>query len=181
MPKEALISKNEIIILFCGAFFAIIWMLIVSPYLQNSVWYQSQVPPIQFLLYEVAFLVGFIAILGFPIQLAYFKFKKKSAIGKFSLILGSAKLGLSGWAVHKLIFDVWESPYFLSPSGEVLLNNNQALTNSAVDAAITWMWQQIGLSGSILYIAVYIVFPLLVLTAIILIFTWKQVLKLFRL
>lgn len=177
MP-ERLITKTEATLLAAALTFSVIWMTLVTPYLGQSVWFQAQVPPVQFLIFEFGFIVGIICSLGFILSYSYFKLKRKSP-SKADFVFTAIKFGASGWALNKLILDVWESPYYVSPSGTILLDNPLALTGTAIDAVITWTGLQIGLSGFWLYFTVYIVFPMIVLAVIVLAFTWKKLLKMF--
>jgi hypothetical protein len=178
LPKEGLITKKEIVILATVTVFAVIWMIWAVPFLAASAWFQFQIPPIQFLLYEMGFVIGLVVALGFPLQYLYYQVKK-NAPSRFAFVFGAIKIGLSLWVGNKFIMDMWEAPYYLSTKGVVLLNNPEAMTGTAVDATITWLFQQIGISGFMLYFAVYIAFPLLCLLGIILAFTWKRFVKVF--
>ena len=178
MPKEKLITKTEATLLGAALLFALIWMAVVTPYLGQSAWFQAQIPPVQFLIFEFGFIVGIICSLGFILSYSYFKLRRKNP-SRFDFVFTAIKFGGSGWALNKLILDVWESPYYVSPSGVVLLDNPEALTSTAIDAVITWLGLQAGLSGFWLYFTVYIVFPMIVLAVIVLAFTWRKLLQMF--
>jgi hypothetical protein len=174
---ESLLNRKELIIVACFALFSVLWMVLFIPFLSGSVWFQAQVPPIQFVLYEVGFMVGFVAVLGVPISYIVQKYvRKKSNLP--SLVLDALKIGLSAWLGISIVYDLLEPPFFLSQSGAVLLNNPNALTGTAIDATLAWCWQQVGLSGSLLYYAVYLVTPILIILVIALVLTWRKFIKL---
>jgi hypothetical protein len=179
LPKEALITRNEAILLVVIAVFAVLWMVWVVPWLSASVWYQQQIPPVQFLVFELGFITGIVAVIGFPIQYAYYRLKKRVSVPKTELVLGALKIGVSFWVGNKFIMDMWEPPFYLSTSGAVLLNNSEAMTKTAVDATVAWVWQQIGASGFLLYFATYVIFPVVCIALVLLAFTWKKVVKIF--
>jgi hypothetical protein len=176
MGKEGLVTRNEAILLGIITVFAIVWMFLIVPFLSEWTWFQQQIPPVQFLLFELGFLVGLITALGFPIQYAYVS-KKNDNDSTLEVVIGAVKIGVSAWLGNKLVLAMLDPPFYLSHTGQVILDNPEAMTGTSVDATVTWVWQQAGLSGPMLYNFVYIVTPILVVTAIVLAFTWKRVAK----
>ncbi len=175
LPKESLVTRKELLILVSITVFAVIWTALIVPYLSASSWYQSQLPPVQFFLFEAGFLIGFITVIGVPIS--YLVVKRKRT-GKVSLATEALKYGMSAWLGISIIYDMWEPPYFVSTSGALLLDNPHAMTGTAIDATVAWCWQQLGVNGPALYYATYIVFPVVLLICLSLAFTWKRFLKL---
>lgn len=177
MPNR-LIERNEAILLSVVAVFALLWMAVFVPYFMKALWFRAQVPLVQFMIFEFGLMLMLIVFFGVPIQYMYFKLKR-SVGSKTKLFIGATKLGLSLWAANKLIFDAIEPPFVVSPAGQIILDNPEALTATSVDAMLGWVGQQIGFAGYSLYLFVYVIFPVLALTVIILAFTWKKVIKIF--
>jgi hypothetical protein len=167
------LTKKELIVIGCVTLFAVIWTILIIPFLSNYTWFQNQIPPVQFLLFESGLIIAFIAALGLPIT--YLTSNKR--ISTKNLTLKAVKYGISAWIGASVIFDLWEPPYYISSTGVTLLNNPGAMTGSAVDAALAWVWQSIGVHGVLLYYAVYIFTPIMLVVLIALLFTWKRFIK----
>ncbi len=59
-------EKREKIIVGVLALFSAIWCVFIMPTFMNSEWFTSLIPPYQYILFNLGFLVVFILIAGFP-------------------------------------------------------------------------------------------------------------------
>lgn len=176
MPE--LLNRKELVIIGSFALLAFIWSVLFIPFLSNSIWFKGQIPPIQFVLYESGFMIGFVSVLGIPLSYMVHKYIQRKHATRLMLTIDALKIGLSAWLGISIVYDLIEPPFYLSQAGAVLLNNPNALTGTAIDATLAWSWQSIGFSGPLLYYMVYLVTPILLISVIALVFTWKKFIKL---
>lgn len=153
------LKRDEFLLLILLAFFAFAWTFKVEPFLSHSTLFASLNPVMQYVLFNIGFIFFGIVLINVPYLLAY-----KKHIGIVRMI----RVGFAGWLMFSFIFDLWQPPYFLSSTGQYLINAQQALPFTAVDAMLSWVWSFIIpantmiLGLSILYIFVYGVTPVLV-------------------
>lgn len=157
-------QKDEFVLLGLLAVFAALWVFLIEPYLGQSQIFLGLNPILQYVLFNVGFIVFAIVIINVPYLVSFHEH-----IGFFRMI----RVGFAGWLLFSFIFDLWQPPYFLSPSGQVLITVQQALPNTAVDAMLTYVWSSIipnniTINGlSFLYLFVYGVTPILATLAMI--------------
>lgn len=157
-------QRDEFVLLGLLAIFAAFWVFLVEPYLGTSQIFLGLNPVVQYVIFNVGFIIFAIVIINIPYLLTFHEH-----IGFFRML----RIGFAGWLLFSFIFDLWQPPYFLSPSGQILITIQQALPNTAVDAMLTWIWSQIipniiivnGLS--LLYLFVYGITPVLATLAMI--------------
>lgn len=144
-------------ILGLGAF-GVVWIVFVIPYLTGSAMFLSFPSPVQYLLYNVGFVVLTTVIFG-----AAFSVYEEGGfdLGHFLRVGISSFIGFAA-------LDDWEPPDYLTPTGQVAITNPGALPQTAVDAAFAWLGHAIGvpnviipvLGVSTLYLFVYLFMPL---------------------
>lgn len=151
-------ERDEFVLLGLLGVFAAFWVFIVEPVLGHSPFFLGLNPVFQYILFNVGFILFAIVIINIPYMISYHEH-----IGFFRML----RVGFAGWLLFSFIFDLWQPPYFLSPSGQVLITSHQALAETAVDAMLAWVWSfvipnQIVIDGlSLLYLFVYGVTPVL--------------------
>jgi len=175
MP-ESVLTRKELTVIACTAVFALIWSIFVMTTFMGSEWFAQQLPPVQFFLFDIGYFVLFVAVLGLPIS--YLTSKGRRNRGKE--LWTAIKVGLSVWIGISVIYDLFEPPFYIGANGQILLNNSQAMTGTAVDATIAWIWQAVGVQGTALYYCVYLVTPVVLIVLVALLFTWKKFIKMFE-
>jgi len=163
------IEKKEAIVLISLISFSIIWIAFVIPYLMQSQWFKDLIPPLQYLIFNCGFVTVFLVIIGAP--LSYL-------INGEIDIKGTIRYGVISWLILSFVYDLWEPPYYVSYTGEPILFVPGALTGTAVDATILWIWQNLGISGPILFYSVYLITPLLIALFIAILLKPKEFLEL---
>lgn len=151
-------NQTELYLFFFLIVFAVFSFILVIPYSQNSEDFQTLNPVLQYILFNLGFIVFSIVFINIPFR--FFTGKKIKIIDMF-------KIGLAGWLLFSFIFDLWQPPYYLSTDGEVLIKSQQALPFTAVDGMLAYLWSFLIPANflinnfSLLYIAVYIFTPII--------------------
>lgn len=167
-------TKFELLLLGLIATFASIWVLIITPNLEQSSYFYNLNPIFQYLLFNTGFILLSIIIINVPYKLI--------ADEEFDFLI-NLKLGISGWLIFSFIFDLWQPPNYLSPLGQILIPAQAALPNTAVDAMVTYVWSSIispniFVNGiSLLYIFVYFVTPIIAVISMIMLLKPSLVIK----
>lgn len=150
--------EDEIYLFGLLTAFSVIWVIFITPTLEYSNAFISLNPVLQY----VSFNLGFIVLTIVMINLPYRFFS-----GKKTKLVNMLKLGIAGWLMFSFVFDLWQPPYYLSATGGVLITNQQSLPSTAVDAMLTYVWSAVVPANSTfmgfssLYIFVYFVTPIL--------------------
>lgn len=153
------ITKQEWYLFGFLTIFAIVWVLAIIPYLAYSIQFTKLNPVVQYLVYNLGFIMLTIVLINVP-----FKLITSKSVNLKDMI----KIGIAGWLLFSFIFDLWQPPNYLSPDGTVLITNDQALPDTSVDAMLTYLWSFVIHSNvfvhglSLLYIAVYFITPIIV-------------------
>lgn len=161
------VTRQEEYIFSFLVLFAVVWVIGITPMLENSSYFSKLNPVIQY----VSFNLGFIFLTVVLINLPY-RIVTKTKVSLKNML----KLGIVGWLLFSFIYDLWQPPNYLSPSGHVLIVNQQALPNTAVDAMLTYLWSFVVPNGmmihgiSLLYISVYFFTPIITVSVMILLF-----------
>ena len=165
------ITKKEAILVSLITVFALVWTFVVMPLLMQSDWFISQIPPLQYTLFNLGFVIMFIVVIGLPLT---YLLKKEVIFTK------AVQIGFTSWMGVGFIYDLFEPPYYLNTNGEVLLNVPKALTGTSVDSMLVWVWQHLGVSGPLLFYSVYLVTPIIIVLLMAIILTGKEFLKVFN-
>lgn len=163
------INKRELLTILLLAVFALLWVTVAIPFFMSSTWFQSLIPPGQYFLYSLGFIVAFILFFGFP--LTYY-FRKKLVTHDIF------RVGLSAWAAESFVLDTWYPPFYVNPAGQILAIQG-ALSGTSVDGMISWCWQQLHVGGPALFYFTYLVAPVIVLVLLALALAPKQFIGLF--
>lgn len=148
-------DKREKTIVLVLALFSAIWCIFIMPTFMSSEWFTTLVPPFQYILFNLGFLVVFILIAGFPIS--YF------VNGKEIKIKDSLRWGFGLWLGSSMIIDLWNPPYYIDINGNSLFTsvNPSALMGTAIDTVMVWIWRNIGISGPALFYLTYLFTPII--------------------
>src|SRR5689334_19435697 len=95
------ITKQEVYLFVFLTIFAILWVSLVTPFFENSVYFASLNPILQFFSFNVGFILMSIVLINVP-----FKILTTHKVNFFDMI----RVGLSGWALFSFIFDLWQPP-----------------------------------------------------------------------
>lgn len=165
------IVQKEAMLILATLTFSIIWIVIIIPQLMQSEWFKSLIPPLQYILNSIGFVT--LCMVLFGALISYY-------IHKEFVLKEILRFGLGIWVGISLLFDLWLPPYYVNYDGSVILNVPEVLTGSAVDATVVWFWQQLAISGPLLYYMTYIVTPLIFIVVVALILAPEQFMKFFR-
>jgi len=139
----------------------------------SSQWFTTLIPPYQYFLFNIGFMLLFITVVGIPIS---HELNHNKEIDLYKAV----RIGFSSWIGLSCLYDLLQPPYYLDISGNIVLNVPSALTGTAVDATLVWFWQQLGVSGSLLFYFVYLITPLILIFAIVALLSGKQLINVFR-
>jgi hypothetical protein len=151
------LTRREGYVLILFAVLALIWGLIVNPYLQNSDWFMNLNPVEAYVIYNLGTYFLVTVFFGIP---SAFVMRRKFKIKWSDILIG----GLVAFLVFSNIFDLWQPPLAWSTDGRLLIPvASSALENTAVDYMYGWVWQSLTLPVSLTYVFVYVVVPLFTL------------------
>jgi hypothetical protein len=148
------LSRREgyVLILFAGL--ALIWGLIVNPFLQNSEWFINLNPVAAYILYNMGTYFLVTVIFGIP---SAFVMKRKFEVKWSDILIG----GLVAFLVFSNVFDMWQPPLAWSTNGTLLIPvASSSLENTAVDYMYGWIWKSLTLPVGLTYLFVYVLVPL---------------------
>jgi len=157
------ISKDEWIAIGSISAFSLL-LIILLPKIMNSQWFTSLVPPLQYLIYNIGFILLTIIIFGVPIS-----YTLKQDINLWTTI----KSGFSSWLIFTFILDLWQPPFAFGPTGEYLINTPESLIGTSVDYMLGWVYMRLfPINGiiftipiigrlSLLFILVYFITPVI--------------------
>ena len=112
--------------------FGVGWAFLAVPALTSSAWFIALNPVLAYLVYNLGWFFLTTSIFGGLV--AFLAFDK-------SRLVGMLKVGLSTWLFVSFVFDNFQPPFYLSPSGQVLIPlGTPALENEAVDAMLASVW-----------------------------------------
>lgn len=166
------IEKIELIIIACFAIFGVIWVWYILPWLQYSKFYLALNPIGAYVVYNTGIITLFIAFFGIPV--GYFV---KGDINIIDLIRG----GFASFIGFSFFIDLWSTPLAWNKNGIVaVVPTPDNMETSAVDYMAGWVFQQLGIHGSMLYLAVYVFMPIIAVIVMALILKPKELLGLFN-
>ena len=137
------INKKELKYIIFAGIFALLWFMYILPYLIEK--FDGNNPWMQFMLFNA----GLIILL--QIFLKAFILNTKIRI--------ELSLGL---IFSFIALDILQPPYAILKTGE-LISTGPLLMISSSDYIAGLLWQNIGLSGVLIYLATYVVTPILLL------------------
>lgn len=164
------IEKRELILIVSLSIFALVWTMLMMPVLMTSEYFKMLVPPLQYLILNLGFIILFVTIIGSTLS---YLIKKELDF------VYATRLGLSMWLGASLIYDLLQPPYYVGLNGETLLDVPNALTGTAVDATVKWVWEQFGVRGCLLFFCVYLFTPVIVVVCMAVLLTGKKFIEIF--
>lgn len=160
------LEKDELYLFGLLSVFAILWVVLITPYIERSDLFLRLNPVLQYVIFNIGFIVFTIVVINLPYR--FFTGKKTQPVDML-------KVGIAGWLMFSFVFDLWQPPYYISPSGNVLITSNESLPLTAIDAVMTYVWALIVpvnytfFGFSLLYISVYIITPIIAVVLMMLI------------
>lgn len=184
MPKTKSIgiSRDEWIAILSIAVIALI-LIFSLPAVMSSDWFTNLIPPLQYIIFNIGFILLTVVIFGIPVSLALHQ-----KIDFAALFKG----GISSWLIFTFIFDLWQPPFAFSPSGALLIQNSTSLIGSSVDYMLGWTIMQffsvqnviitLPVLGhiSLLFILVYFITPIISVLIAALILEPKKLINLLK-
>lgn len=165
------IDERKSVLIVCLSVFALLWVIVFLPLFMTSEFFTCLVPPLQYIILNLGFVILFFTVVGVP--LSYL-------IKKEVNLLFAVRLGVSMWLGASLIYDLLQPPYYVGLNGETLLDVPPALTGTAVDATVKWCWEQLGVRGPLLFYCVYFFTPVIIVFCMSLLLTGKKFIEMFR-
>ncbi|MDD5453984.1 MAG: hypothetical protein PHW62_00590 [Candidatus Ratteibacteria bacterium] len=162
------VSNLEWMIIVGFFLFGVVWSLVIVPILTGNKWYLELNPPSQYIIYNIGSVVMLTGILGIPLD--YF-FEGEITIR------GMISGGITSFTLFALL-DLWQPPFAYGWNGNFLILNQEALSGTAVDSVLGWIWNGLGIHGHLLYIFIYVISPAIALTANAIFLKPDQLLKL---
>ena len=153
------------------AVFGLAWMTVVVPGLMDSSSWTEMTPVGQFIVYNIG--LFFILTVFFGGMVSWLLHKRLS-------ILAMLVNGLAGFMFFSFVLDMFEPPFVLNHAGEFIIQNGDTLSGAAVDYMTAWVWQGIGIHGTMLYNFTYIVTPILAVIVTVLLLGANRFLKFFQ-
>lgn len=162
--RQLSISFDEWVIICSITILAVI-LIGLLPGMMNSKWFTELIPPFQYFLYNVGFILLTVVLLGVPIS---HTLKNKV---HFETMLRS---GISSWLIFSFILDLWQPPFSIGTQGTQLIPNSASLVGTSVDYMLGWVYTKIlpfDLSSlfsipiignvSVLFILIYFITPII--------------------
>jgi len=125
------ISRDEWLVIGTIIGFAFVWILFLIPHIMISDWFVGLMPPAQYYLYNIGFLLLIFVVFGTPISYAA---KRKINI------IGVLEGGIAS-TLFLIMLDLWEPPFLIAPdTGELLITNMESLVGTSVDYTVFWFY-----------------------------------------
>jgi hypothetical protein len=153
------INRKELEVIAGWTLFSLLLIAFVVPFITMNVWFTSQNPVLQYLLFNLGFISLACATFGVAFSFVFLR--------KFDIIK-AFEGGLALWLSFSFVVDMWQPPYYLSQAGQPLITNTASGIGASVDAMWAWIFNSVipSLAGmtvfgiSMLYMAVYVFVPL---------------------
>ena len=166
------IEESELIIIAFFAVFGIAWMWYILPWLQYSEFFINLNPPETYIVYNTGIIALFVAVFGIPV--GYF------ISGKIN-ILDSIRGGFASFIGFSFFLDMWSSPLAWTTNGILsVAPTSDNIEKASVDYMAGWMFQQFNVQGSLLYLTVYVLVPIISIFIMAFILKPKELLGLFH-
>ena len=128
--KHISISIDEWFVI--GSITALATVLIaLLPLIMNDAWFTNLIPPLQYLIYNIGFILLTIVLIGVPLSYA-----QAHAIEYWSMF----RNGVSSWLIFSFIFDVWQPPYAYGTIGHALITDVHSLYGASADHMLGWVY-----------------------------------------
>ena len=128
----------------------LVYVLLILPYLTNSLWFVTLNPVAAYLIWNLGYLFIFVGIFGAIIGF----------LGANTDLFGMIRSGIAGFLIFSWVFDIIQPPLTWSTSGQLLIPPGQSLENTAVDYMFGELFKGIGVSGFPLFVMVYGLIPI---------------------
>jgi hypothetical protein len=128
--KKFQISKDEWLVI--GSIFCAALMLIsILPRTMNSTWFTSLVPPFQYFVFNLGFILLTIVMFGIPMT-----FFLKQKIHFWTMLRG----GIGSWLIFSFMLDLWQPPFAFGVSGKQIISDSGTLVGTSVDCMLGWLY-----------------------------------------
>lgn len=115
-----------------GAIVALATTLIaLLPLIMNDTWFTNLIPPVQYLIYNIGFILLTVVLIGVPLSYA-----QAQAIQYW----GMFRNGVSSWLVISFMLDVWQPPFAFGTDGVSLITNTHSLYGASTDHMLGWVY-----------------------------------------
>jgi hypothetical protein len=127
------ITRDEWLVIAAIASAALV-LVCILPKMMNSDWFASLMPPLQYLAFNLGFILLTIIIFGVPTT---FFLKKK--IHFLTMLRG----GIGSWLVFSFMLDLWQPPFSFGVSGQQMILDSKTLVGTSVDYMLGWTFMHI--------------------------------------
>lgn len=145
-------SPFKLLFVFLLALFGVIWFAIVVPGMVASLWWMGLNPFQQYFLYNIG--IFLIITVGFG---SFVALALTQRIGIVHMFIN----GFAAFLFYSFILDNFSPPFAVSHAGVLQIPLGDTLAPAAVDYMLGWAWISLGLHGTAVYWAVYIITPTL--------------------
>lgn len=148
------------------ALFGGFWQLVVVPFLPRFSLWVALNPLLQYLFFNIGFLLLFISIVGVG-----FSFVIKKEFNFWYAV----RLGLAGFVGLSLIYDLWMPPFAYNSCGQLLFSDAASLSGAAIDRVVGFVFESVlpfwiffkieffGFCLGLKYVLVYFATPIIAL------------------
>jgi len=171
MAGQAGLQSSELRTLMALLAFAVIWTVIVMPFIQTQSAITTLNPIFQYFLFNLGFIILSIVVFGIIYRVVKKHYDMKKAFSR----------GISAWFGVSFIYDMWSPPYVIDYQGNLVQMGDASAVNATVDMMWAFIFQSLFpaiatirvplVDLSMLYVAVYGLVPALTVLAMALIFT----------
>jgi hypothetical protein len=179
--KKISISHDEWFVIGAITLLAAV-LICLLPVVMKSLWFTNLVPPFQYILYNIGFILLTVVLIGAPIS---HLLKQKVHL------LTMLRSGISTWLIFSFIMDLWQPPFAYSTSGTLLISGTESLIGTSVDYMLGWMYTNVFSTAtllirlplfgnmSLLFLLIYFITPILSVICAALLFQPKVLAKVF--
>lgn len=127
------ISRDEWFIIASITSSALILICLLSK-IMYSAWFTSLIPPLQYLLFNLGFILLMVVFLGAPVS---YVFQRKIHIWTMF------RSGVGSWLLLSFILDLWQPPFAFGVGGQPLIPTAESLVGTSVDYMLGWTYGRI--------------------------------------
>jgi hypothetical protein len=124
------ITRDEWIVIGAIVLAALV-LVCILPKTMNSEWFASLIPPLQYLTFNLGFILLTIVIFGIPTT-----FFLKQKIHLLTMLRG----GIGSWLIFSFMLDLWQPPFAFGISGKQIIVDSGTLVGTSVDCMLGWTY-----------------------------------------
>lgn len=159
---EGFITSQETRIILAMLVFALVWVIFIIPFLSTNSQFQSLIPPFQYIIYNIGYILISVVSFGTIFSLLT---QKSYNFGK------AIVYGFSIWISFSFVFDMWQPPFVIDTQGNDVVLNSSSFINASIDRTFVYLFNTFLpnvkttiipiFNYSLLYVLVYGLVPIL--------------------